>query len=140
MSNPSIIIAGDSEPKEDRQSAKRRLEETTAGTFEDVVALSAAIDSGLIVAFTVGAEDSGKALCEVIFPRKSGQNDDEPNPSRQVEAPTPIGALAKAGEIVRGMIQLEQQKTGKHSAYLDGVTERRNLRKSLIATPSPSRN
>lgn len=127
--DPKIIVP------EFKKSPKELLVETTSQTFEAIVALSYAIDVGMIVAFTVGADDDGKALCEVIFPRKADAAEDDPNPSRQMTGNTPISALASAGEVVRRMIELEHSNSANHNDFISAYIERRSLRKSILVTP-----
>jgi hypothetical protein len=132
----TIIIPSFTEPRDPKAS----LVEMTNQTFEATVALSYAIDQGIISAFVVASDDDGKALCEIIFPLKPDSEPDAPNPTRTVYAQTPISALAAAGENIHKMIELEHSNSANHNDFITAYIERRNLRKQIIVAPQPSRS
>ena len=114
---------------------KRQLQEMERGVFESVLALSAAIDQGVIVAFTCGRNEEGDAICELICHKKPGSPEDEPNPSESFKSQSVIAAMAQAGETISRAMRLQSQKDGRYNDFFDKKDERNKLRKSVIALP-----
>lgn len=124
------------DPKEVLTSMER-------GVFDAVMALSAAMDKGILTAFLV-APSQGGTMVELILPAKEDAPEDAPNPSKKIEAATPAAVISMAGEIMNQMITLDHQNTAAHSDYISAKQEHRRLRAAspVIISPnlSPKRN
>lgn len=124
-------------PKKDPKEVLTAMER---GVFDALMALSAAMDKGILVGFLTFPSANGCGI-ELIFPPKPDANDDEPNPSRKLEAATPIAALSMAGKIMHQHLVLEHQNTMNHGDYIEKVQEHRRLRTSkIIVTKSTGMN
>lgn len=120
---------------------KKVLLEMEHGVFDAILALSAAIEKGMINGFLVFPSTNGCGV-ELIFPPKPDAPEDAPNPSRKVESASPAGAIAMAGEIMNQMLMLENQNHGNHQDYVATKMRHRDLRTSLIIKASilPGKN